>query len=162
MHIAYLLSHVTGAWKIQLKLNLYILVHILLEMLLINWQLTVLKLTWPHIYCRHILCPRNGNRGHLVFVLSVTLIQTSYLACIPNLWNPFKWHKDQWLCDLDRDLYIKHSQFLDCVAAGGIRVAQPRPFLLIFNLSLNPLLWMNVMLISFVLASTSCEQMFKM
>ena len=76
-----------------------------------------------------LLCPQNGIRGHLVFVLSVCDSVAKNFNLGHNFWTirdidfifgmhtqlmkpwAFKWHQGQWPCVLDCDLYTKNSHF---------------------------------------------------
>ena len=81
------------------------------------------------------LCPMNGNQSiyfwsglcvSLSVAKTLTLVitfepkapETSYLVCVLNEWNPFEWYQGQWPCDLDRDFYIKTSEFGLCCRRG--------------------------------------------
>ena len=46
-------------------------------------------------------------------------METSYLACILNYWNPFKYHQGQLPCDNDRDLYTKNKKFWTLLPPGS-------------------------------------------
>ena len=77
--------------------------HLFTLFLICEWYEKIWILWRWKILCRVIFaisCPWNGIRGHF-------FIQTSYmyLLCIPNLWNPFKWHQGQWLFYLDHNFY---------------------------------------------------------
>ena len=111
--------------------------------------------------------PTEWNSGHLVFDLSVTLsvsdschsvtkktkkqtpltlvitfepqeIETSYLECILNKWNPFNSFQGQCQCDLDRYLYTKNSKFWTLMPSG-IHVSQIHLFLFFVLWALNRL-----------------------